>query len=259
MECNAVQHVTMQCSGSGCAGCGNLGEDGTAKNQRACDHCNMHYGMAVRWLSRNSGWAMPLEWASAKACLAALGEVDRGNVGNYAVSELYSALSRAVPLFAGCNFSSFTRYMHGVLLYARDISGGFFLSGDWERARRCADLCGHVATADCSRRCNDVVREVSALRRRGGATALALAGGVLSVFAATRRAAKAEASGIVQDILSIDPVAYAYCEGRRMRDVYGIDSRLAGRVLDFRFENVVFYDLHAKSDISVSAFGQGAQ
>lgn len=256
MKCNAVQYVTMQCSSSGCAGCGNLGEGGAVKSQRACDQCNTHYGMAVRWISRNYGWDMPLEWASAHACLAALRDVDRSKLGDYAVAEFYSALTRAVPLFAGCNFSTFTRYMHGVLLYARDISGGFFLSGDWERARRCADLCGHVATADCSRRCNDVVREVSALRRRGGAAALALAGGVLSVFAATRRAAKSEASAIVQDVLSIDPVAYACCEDRRLRDVYGIDTRLAERVLAYLVETAVFYGLNAKSNIAVRMLGQ---
>jgi hypothetical protein len=229
---NAADCITMHCSSDPCTSCDNCDERNAVKSAAVCDQCNQHHGMAVRWIIRNQGWAMPIEWASAKACLDAFaGDHER----HFAVAEFYAVLMRATPIFAGCNFSTFARYMHALLLHAREISGGFFLSGDWERARRCTDWCGHVATADCSKQCSDVMREVSNFRLHGYAP-LALAGGVLSVFSATRRAAKAEASTIVQDILSINPMAYALYQCRRMREVYGVNVNLDSRVMKFLIE-----------------------
>lgn len=105
------------------------------------------------------------------------------------------------------------------------------------------------------------MRDVSGLRRHGAAT-LALAGGVLSVFAATRRAARAEASTVVQDILSINPMAYAIYQCRRMREVYGVFVELDRRVMKYLIEGGMGFSsgvLHlATSDYPHNAPDQGA-
>lgn len=259
MTCdNVADYIAVQCTSEPCTGCGNCDGYNKIINTDVCDQCQQHYGIAIRWIVRNYGWSMPIEWASARECLDAFANAHERH---YAIAEFYGALMRAVPLFAGCNFSSFARYMHALLLHAREISGGFFLSGDWERARNCPVFCGRADATGCSKQCSNVMRDVSGLRRHGAAT-LALAGGVLSVFAATSRAARAEASTVVQDILSINPMAYAIYECRRMREVHGVFVSLDRRVMKFLIEGGMGFSsgvLHlAPSDYLHNAPDQGA-
>lgn len=218
---DAIDHVAS------CGGCANYDD---ARHVREpgilCDWCNHKLGVAVGWHKRNRGWEMPLEWAGAAACLRALADDGRNH---NAVAAFFCALDTAEPLFLGCNFSSFTRYMHALLLHGHSFPGGIFLSGEWERARRCCNWCGHLPSPACSTQCGNVMREVVGMRRHHVSGLYPLAGGVLSVFAATRRAARAEAADVVRDIMSLDPVAYTIFAEMRCRASIGLRVPLHAR------------------------------